>query len=154
MILEIGLKGSAELTVDDTNTAAAVHSGGLRVFGTPFMVALMEKAAYGSLQETLGTGETSVGTRVDIRHTAATPAGMRIRAESTVTAIDGRTVTFRVTACDEKGEIGSGRHERAIVDIERFTRRCYPKREEKNAGTSIDRHAISDMQRDGEENDG
>jgi len=132
MILELGLSGRAEIVADDSNTAIAANSGSLRVFGTPFMVALMEKAACDSLQEALEPGKTSVGTRLDIRHSAATPVGMRVYAESIVTAIDGRTVTFRVTAFDEIGEIGSGTHERVIIDAARFMARCTAKLIEKN----------------------
>ena len=132
MTLEIGLKGRAETTVDGSNTAVAADSGSLQVFGTPFMVALMEKAACDSLQETLEPGNTSVGTRLDIRHSAATPVGMRVYTESVVTAIDGRTVTFSVTAYDEAGEIGSGTHERAIINAASFMERCTAKLAEKN----------------------
>lgn len=127
MALDLGLRGRAETTVDDSNTAAAAKSGSLRVFGTPFMVALMEKAACDSLQETLEPGMSSVGTRLDIRHSAATPVGMRVYAESVVTAVDGRKVSFRVTAYDEAGEIGSGEHERVIIDAARFMARCTAK---------------------------
>jgi predicted thioesterase len=127
MEIVVGLKGKAEAVVDDSNTAEAACSGALRVFGTPFMIALMEKAAWSSLQQALEPGKGSVGTRIDVAHTSATPVGMKVYAESVVTAVEGRKVTFRVTAYDEAGEIGSGEHERVIIDNDRFMERTYSK---------------------------
>ncbi len=131
MALEIGLKGRADTVVTDKNTALAAGSGALNVFATPFMLSLMERAAWDSLEKTLEPGKSSVGTRVDVSHSAATPVGMRVYAESEVIAIDGRKVTFRVTAYDEAGEIGSGEHERMIIDCARFMARAASKLEEK-----------------------
>lgn len=132
MELVTGLKGRAETTVDSTNTAAAAGSGTLQVFGTPFMAALMEKAASDSLQQTLEPGKSSVGTQLSLRHSSATPVGMRVWAESIVTVVDGRKISFSVTAFDEAGEIGSGEHERVIIDSARFMERCQAKLNNKN----------------------
>ena len=127
MEIAVGMKGRAEAVVDNSNTAEAVGSGGVKVFGTPFMIALMEQAAWSSLQEALGQGKGSVGTRVDVVHMSATPVGMRVYAESEVIAVEGKNVTFRVAAYDEVGEIGSGQHDRAIIDMARFMERTSAK---------------------------
>ena len=119
-MLELHIKGTAALTVTDEVTAAAVGSGMLPVFATPSMIALMEKAAAESVAPQLDAGMTTVGTKLDVAHTAATPVGMTVRAESELTEIDGRRLIFTVRAFDELGEIGSGTHERFIVNAEKF----------------------------------
>ncbi|MBQ3134405.1 MAG: thioesterase family protein [Oscillospiraceae bacterium] len=120
MSIEIGLRGRAETVVNSTNTAAAAGSGSLTVFGTPFMVALMEKAASESFLPHLPAGDSSVGTKVNIDHVSATPMGMKVWAESEVTLVDGKRIELTVTAYDEKGLIGKGTHERFIITDERF----------------------------------
>ena len=120
MSLSVGLKGRAEAAVTDTNTAAAVGSGSLPVFATPMMVALMEGAAVNALEGHLAEGETSVGTHMDISHDSATPVGIKVWAEAELIAIDGRALTFSVTAHDEAGPIGAGVHTRFLVQGERF----------------------------------
>ncbi|PWL98997.1 MAG: thioesterase [Clostridiales bacterium] len=119
-MLELHIKGTAALTVTDEVTAAAVGSGMLPVFATPSMIALMEKAAAESVAPQLDAGMTTVGTKLDVAHTAATPVGMTVRAETELTEIDGRRLVFTVRAFDELGEIGSGTHERFIVNAEKF----------------------------------
>ena len=118
--LTIGKSATASTTVKDTNTAKAVGSGSLDVFATPMMVALMEEAACNCLAGSLGPGQSSVGTQVAIEHTAASPLGAEIIATATVTAIDGRKVSFDISAYDNKNEIGKGSHTRFIIDAERF----------------------------------
>ncbi len=120
MSVEVGLKGRAEEAVSERNTAQAACSGALAVYGTPFMCALMEKASWTSLAPHLAPGESTVGTRLEIAHLSATPVGMKVWAESEVTAVDGRKITLKVTAYDEKGPIGEGTHERFIVSDEKF----------------------------------
>ena len=120
MSIEVGLRGSAEEIVSAKNTAQAACSGALAVYGTPFMSALMEKAAWTSLAPFLAPGESTVGTKLSISHLSATPVGMKVRAESEVTLVDGRRVELKVAAYDEKGLIGQGTHERFIVQDERF----------------------------------
>lgn len=122
--IKIGLKGEAGATVSASNTAIAAQSGTLEVFGTPFMIALMESAAEGSLRPFLSEGEASVGVLLNVAHTAASPGGMNIRAESEVAAVDARKVSFTVTAFDEAGEIGRGTHERVIIRTESFMERA------------------------------
>lgn len=120
MSIEVGLRGRAETVVDNTNTAAAAGSGSLTVFGTPFMVALMEKAASESFLPYLPAGDSSVGTKVNVDHVSATPVGMKVWAESEVTLVDGKRIELTVEAYDEKGLIGKGTHERFLITDERF----------------------------------
>jgi predicted thioesterase len=118
--ISVGQTAMATTTVTEQNTARAVGSGSLDVFATPMMVALMERAACECLADALEPGRTSVGTRVDIEHTAASPLGAVITATATVADIDGRKIEFEVAANDSKGVIGHGKHTRVIVDGERF----------------------------------
>ena len=127
MEIQIGMKAEDTILVEKEDTAAEVGSGSLLVYGTPCMVALMEGVAAGILTPLLPEGQTSVGTEMNIKHTSATPVGMEVRAEAEITAVEGRMVTFAVKAFDEKGEIGSGTHKRAIIDIERFLAKTYAK---------------------------
>ena len=87
----------------------------------------MEGAAYESIAPELAEGESSVGTRMELTHSSATPVGMQVRAESAVTAVDGRKITFEIVAYDEAGEIGRAVHERGIIKTERFLEKCYDK---------------------------
>ena len=127
-MLELHIKGTAALTVTDEVTDAAVGSGMLPVFGTPSMIALIEKAAAESVAAGLDPGMTTVGTRLDIAHTAATPVGMAVLAEAELSEIDGRRLVFTVRAFDEAGEIGSGTHERFIVNAEKFLAKAEAKK--------------------------
>ncbi|MEG2958513.1 MAG: hotdog domain-containing protein, partial [Oscillospiraceae bacterium] len=96
MSITVGLTGSAETVVTDQNTAAALGSGSLPVFATPAMVALMETAAVAALEGHLEAGESSVGTRLEISHDAASPVGISVRAEAEVVAITGKAISFTV----------------------------------------------------------
>lgn len=127
MEIEIGKKGTAESLVEREDTALAVGSGDLLVYATPCMVALMEGAACEALLDSLDEGKTSVGIRLNIRHTRATPVGLAVRAEAEITALEGNTITFRVTAYDESGMIGEGEHIRCIVNTQRFLEKAYEK---------------------------
>ena len=120
MSVTVGLKGHAETVVSDANTAQAACSGALPVFGTPFMCALMEEAAWKSIAPHLEEGQSTVGTRLDISHDSATPVGMKVWAESEVTEADGKRLVLKVAAYDERGLIGQGTHERFIITSERF----------------------------------
>lgn len=127
MAIEIGTKGFAEALVEQEDTAKIVGSGDLLVYATPCMVALMEGAACESIAPFLAEGESSVGTMMNVAHTSATPVGMEVRAESVVTAVDGRKVSFEIIAYDEAGEIGRATHERFIIKAERFLEKTYDK---------------------------
>ncbi len=122
-----GLRGEAETPVTREATAAALTAEGLPVFATPYLAALMEFAACKAIHPYLSEGQTSVGTGLDIVHTAATPVGLTVRAVAEVTAVDRRAVTFRVTAYDDAGEIGSGTHTRFVVDVDRFMKSAQDK---------------------------
>jgi fluoroacetyl-CoA thioesterase len=123
MALTVGMKGDALTTVVHENTAAAVGAGGVEVFGTPMMVALMENAAWQAVIDSLDEGQVTVGTTVNIRHLAATPIGQQVRATAELIQIDGRRLLFNVEAYDERQKIGDGQHERYIVDLDRFLSR-------------------------------
>ena len=120
MSIPTGLKGRADSVVTEQNTAQAACSGALPVFGTPFLCALMEKAAWTSLVPYLEEDQGTVGTKLDISHDSATPLGMKVWAESEVTQVDGKRPVLKVAAFDERGPIGQGTHERFIVTDERF----------------------------------
>ena len=127
MEITVGLKGTAESFVDREDTAREVGSGDLLVYATPCMVALMEGAACEALAPALKETETTVGTMLNIEHIAATPVGLEVRAEAEVTAVEGRVITFSVTAFDESGEIGRGTHKRVLVNSQKFLDKVYAK---------------------------
>lgn len=129
MSVTVGMKGRAETIVSDQNTAIAAGSGTLPVFATPWMCALMEKAAWTAVAPGLAPGESTVGTKLNITHSSATPIGLKVWAESEVTLVDGKRMEFRVAAYDEKGLIGEGTHERFLVTDERFLSKAERKRE-------------------------
>lgn len=129
MSIAIGLKGRAEDVVSEKNTAQAACSGALPVFGTPFMCALMEKASWTSVAPHLSENEGTVGTKLNISHVSATPVGMKVWAESEVTAVDGKRIELKVSAYDEKGLIGEGTHERFIITNDRFVAKANKKLE-------------------------
>ena len=120
MSITVGMKGREECVVTPENTAAAVGSGLVPVFGTPYMIALMENAAVNAIQAALEEGQGTVGTRLEVTHDAATPIGMKVWAEAEVTAVEGRKLTFTVTAYDEAEKIGGGTHQRFIIKPEKF----------------------------------
>ncbi len=118
--LTTGANAAATLTVTEDKTAKIVGSGSLNVFATPMMAALMEQAACAALAPYLEGNETTVGTELNIQHTAATPVGVTVTAEAEVTAVNGREIAFSVKAFDSVGEIGSGTHKRFVVFAEKF----------------------------------
>lgn len=118
--IKIGMNSTQEITVDTSNIAKTVGSGSLEVFATPMMVALMEKAASAAIADCMENDETTVGTKLDVAHTSATPLGMKVSAYAEVTEVNGREITFKVTASDEAGEIGNGVHKRFVVFGEKF----------------------------------
>jgi fluoroacetyl-CoA thioesterase len=120
---EPGQQGSADLTVGEEHTAPRVGSGRVHVLATPVMINLIEAAALAAIEQHLPPGHQSLGTRLDIRHIAATPVGMRVTATARVETVDGRKVVFRVEAHDEKELIGDGTHERVIVNVAKFDER-------------------------------
>ena len=115
-----GLVGEAETVVSEADTAARWGSGLVPVFGTPALVGLMEGAAVQALADSLPPGQTSVGGRIDVRHLAPTPVGMRVRARAELLEVDHRRLVFHVEAWDEVEKIGEATHERFVIDEQRF----------------------------------
>jgi len=122
-----GVVGRAQLVVGEEHTAPRVGSGKVHVLATPVMINLIEAAALAAIEHLLPAGHQSLGTRLDVRHIAATPVGMKIFASATVESVSGRTVTFRVEARDEKELIGDGLHERVVVNVAKFDQRVQRK---------------------------
>lgn len=125
--LHAGLTGTTEIVVGTRDTAPHVGSGKIKVLATPVMVGLMEEAALNAVEGHLPPGFQTVGTRLDITHVAATPVGLHVIASAEVARVDGRRITFRVWAEDEKDRIGEGTHERIVVDVARFDARAQQK---------------------------
>ena len=116
----IGTIKTATREVTQTNTAKAVGSGSLEVFATPMMVALMEEAACLAIADMLEEGQTSVGTKISVEHTAASLVSQVVSATAVITNVDGRSVEFELAASDKNGEIGKGTHTRFIVNEDKF----------------------------------
>ena len=131
MSITVGMKGRAETVVTPENTAAAVGSGLVPVFATPAMIALMENAAVNAVQSALEEGQGTVGTLLNVTHDAATPVGMKVWAEAEITAVEGRKLTYTVTAFDEAGPIGKGEHQRFVIQADRFLAKAQAKKEGK-----------------------
>jgi len=121
--LKPGLVGQAALVVAEEHTAPRVGSGRVHVLATPVMINLIEAAALSAIEHLLPSGHQSLGTLLNVRHTAATPVGMRVSATAQVIAVEGRLVRFRVEARDEKEAIGEGTHERVVVNVAKFDER-------------------------------
>ncbi|MCR3921925.1 MAG: thioesterase family protein [Firmicutes bacterium] len=119
-MLRIGLVGEGKTVVNDDNVALTIGSGSVSVFATPILVALMESAAVAAVVGQLTVGQTTVGTKIDVTHVAATPLGLTVTATAKLVEIDGRRLVFKVAAEDDSGSIGYGTHERYIVDRETF----------------------------------
>jgi fluoroacetyl-CoA thioesterase len=127
MDIEPGLRGGAELMVGEEHTAPRIGSGRVHVLATPVMINLIEAAALAAVEHLLTAGFQSLGTHLDVRHIAATPVGMRVRATAEVVSVDGRTIRFRVEARDEVELIGDGSHERVVVNVAKFDQRVQRK---------------------------
>ena len=122
-----GLSASAELVVGEEHTAPRVGSGKVHVLATPVMINVIEAAALAAVEPLLPAGHQSLGTLLNVRHIAATPVGMKVRATARLERVEGRTLHFRVEARDEVELIGDGRHERVVVNVERFDARVQRK---------------------------
>jgi len=128
MTLAPGASAEITQTVSADRTASALGNPGVDVLGTPFVLALLENAAAAVLHPTLPPGASSVGTLVEMRHLAATPVGMTVRARATLLETDGKRFLFAVEAWDEKEKIAEGRHERFVVqDLQKFLARAMKK---------------------------
>jgi fluoroacetyl-CoA thioesterase len=126
-LLKPGLSGATELIVAEEHTAPSIGSGKVHVLATPVMINLFEAAALAATEHLLPPGYQSLGTRLDVRHVAATPVGMRVRARAELIWVQGRTLSFRVEAHDERDLIGDGLHERVVVEVGKFDQRVQAK---------------------------
>ena len=127
MELKTGIKNTGEMTVTKDLTADAWGSGGLPVYATPAMIALMENTAWASVEPFMDEGRTTVGTRLDVAHLSASPVGSHISCETELIETDGRRLVFKVSASDECGLIGEGTHERFVINTDKFMARTEAK---------------------------
>lgn len=127
--MNTGIKGHLEQMVTPELCADRIGSGLAQVFATPMMIALMEQTCNESVVPMLEAGQSTVGTHVDISHSAATPVGMRVWCDSELVEVDRRRLVFEVRCCDECGLIGEGRHERFIVESVKFQAKINAKRQ-------------------------
>jgi fluoroacetyl-CoA thioesterase len=124
----VGTKGNFTLVVRPEHLANKFKDAMLPpVLSTPVMIMIMENAALNALKPYLDPGECAVGTRIDVRHIAATPVGKRVTGEAEVTKVAGKRIEFSVRAFDEREEIGNGTHERALVNLAKMAKRLKAK---------------------------
>lgn len=129
MGIEPGLVSEIVHIVADEDTAARYGSGLVPVLSTPHLIALMESVSQKAIAPYLTEGQTAVGTRVDMKHLAATPVGMQVRVRAELVAVDGRRLSFKVEAWDEVEKVGEADHQRFVIDTARFMDRVAAKAE-------------------------
>jgi fluoroacetyl-CoA thioesterase len=122
-----GLVGEVEIVVQPPDTADALGNRGVHVLATPRLVGLLEEAAIAAVQSRLPAGAGTVGTRIDVKHLAASPVGMRVRARAVLREVDGRRYVYDVEAHDEREKVAEGTHERFQIDQARFLARIAEK---------------------------
>jgi fluoroacetyl-CoA thioesterase len=122
-----GLKGHAQILVGVEHTAPTIGSGKVPVLATPVMINVIEAAALAAVEHLLPVGHQSLGIHLDVRHFAATPIGMHVNASAELIAVEGRTLSFRVEAHDDREPIGGGSHQRVVVNVTRFDERIQRK---------------------------
>jgi fluoroacetyl-CoA thioesterase len=125
--LQPGLTGFARIHVGVEQTAPSIGSGKVPVLATPVMINLIEAASLAAVEHLLPPGHQSLGIHLDVRHFAATPIGMHVEATAELTGIEGRTLSFKVEARDDKEQIGGGTHQRVVVNVARFDERIHRK---------------------------
>jgi len=126
--LKVGLTFETKKIVEEADTAAKFGSGGVYVFATPMMIGIMENAAMNCVAKALGEGESTVGVHLDVKHLAATPMGMEVRAVAELIEVDGKKLRFKVEAFDEMDKIGEGTHDRFIINVDKFMKRIEAKK--------------------------
>ena len=126
-MLQTGIKGKEEILVTEKLTADALGSGLLPVFGTPFMIALIESTACQSVLPELEDGQGTVGTKLEVEHLAATPVGMMVYCETELVEVDRKKLVFEAKVYDETGLVGQGKHTRYIIDNVRFMEKALKK---------------------------
>lgn len=127
--METGIKNIIEIKVNNNNTAEAMGSGTLSVFATPAMIALIEETAWRSVVPYLEEGQSTVGTKLDVEHVSPTPVGMAVKCETELMEVDGRCLKFNANVYDETGLIGTGTHERFIVNSTKFQAKANGKKD-------------------------
>lgn len=126
--IPLGTKGTATLRVQPEHLASRFKDSMLPpVFATPMMILVMENAALNAIKPFLDAGESAVGTAIDVKHFAATPAGLDVFATAEVVGVEGKRIAFKVSASDGKEEIGSGTHQRIVIDLRSFNERLAKK---------------------------
>jgi fluoroacetyl-CoA thioesterase len=125
--LQPGLTGYARIHVGVEQTAPSIGSGKVPVLATPVMINLIEAASLAAVEHLLPPGHQSLGIHLDVRHFAATPIGMHVEATAELAGIEGRTLSFKVEARDDKEQIGGGTHQRVVVNVARFDERIHRK---------------------------
>lgn len=123
-----GLTGETSDVVTENNTAIRYGSGNVPVYATPAMIGLMEGAAVAALEAHLPTGVSTVGTDLKVKHVAATPVGLAVRATAELLEVEGRRLVFAVQAFDEREQIGTGTHERFVIQVEKFLAKAAAKK--------------------------
>lgn len=127
--LQPGMIAEKKELVTEEKLAISYGSGEVAVYATPAMIGLMENAALSCVDKNLPEGWSTVGSYLDVKHIAATPPGLTVTAKAEVVKVDGRRVVFKVEAFDDKDKIGEGTHERFIINLEKFMKKCDEKRE-------------------------
>lgn len=127
-MLKEGIQGQQEMVVTENDTAKVFKSGTLSVLATPAMIALIEETAWKSVAPELEEGCATVGTSLNIKHLSATPVGMKVSCITRLIEIDGRRLMFHVEVSDEKGKVGTGTHERFIIQSDAFLQKANAKR--------------------------
>ena len=123
-----GTSAEISVKVTDAQTAHAMGNAGVHVFATPFLIGLLESAANAVIQPSLPPGAGTVGTMVEMKHLAATPVGLTVRAKATLLETDGRRYLFTVEAWDDREKVAEARHERFVVpDMQKFLARAMKK---------------------------
>lgn len=126
--IPVGVTGSFVLVVAPDHLANRFKDATLPpVLATPVMIMMMENAALNAIKPYLDASESALGTRVDVRHLAATPAGHTVKASAEVTRVEGRRIEFRIDATDGGEQIGTGTHERMVIDLAKFAERLRAK---------------------------
>ena len=124
--MQIGDTYEVRRTVTEPMTAKSLNSGALDVLATPWMVTMMEEAAFLLMQQGLGEEKSSVGTKLSVSHVSPSPVGMPVRAVAELVSLseNGKMAEFKVAAYDSVGLIGEGTHQRAYINVERFMAKC------------------------------
>ncbi|MGE5633417.1 MAG: thioesterase family protein [Caulobacteraceae bacterium] len=125
--LKVGMTAQVEKKVEENDTAVKFGSGSVTVLATPMLVALMENAALSAVDPFLGGSLATVGTSLNVKHIAATPVGMKVRAKAELVNIEGKKLTFRLEAYDDREKVGEGTHERYIIELSKFLERAAKK---------------------------